>query len=101
LFRSCFGSPSFPRLGEQQFKRTLWWDAAATTWQAVFTLSDWEHKEFAQILPIQAVESEVADVLEAHTASLKPWPEAHRGEALPKRESSTKYHGPKQLYEIQ
>ena len=58
-----------------------------TTWHPVFTSSDWEHKEFAQILPIQAQESEVAYVLEAHTASLKPWPEAHGGEAPPKRES--------------
>jgi hypothetical protein len=76
-------------LGEQQFTRALWWDAAATTWQAEFKSSDWEHKEFAQILPIQAEESKVADVLEVHTSSLKPWPEVHGGEAPPKRESST------------
>jgi hypothetical protein len=31
------GTLSFPRLGEQQFTRALWWDAVATTWQAVFT----------------------------------------------------------------
>jgi hypothetical protein len=31
----------------------------------------------------------VADVLEVHTASLKPWPEAHGGEAPPIGESST------------
>jgi hypothetical protein len=57
-------------LGEQQFTRALWWDAAATTWQTEFKSSDWEHKEFDQILPIQAEESKVADVLEVHTSSL-------------------------------
>jgi hypothetical protein len=38
-------------------------------------------------LPIQAEESEVTDVLDVHTASLKLWPDG--GEEPPKREFPT------------
>ena len=49
----------------------------------------WLGAQRARSDPSQAEKSEVADVLEVYTASLKPWPEAHRGEAQTKRESST------------